>query len=165
MQRSSFHRSSLILFLPIALLFIAAVWLSFFPVSPQSPPANPPVPYVTFCDESEACHQKNLPYQNAALPIETRVTDLLSRMTNAEKIGQMALIEEKSIHTIEDEQGVSTSFVVRETRTYGNKDDASAIFQSNDGKAHLNLITCAGVWDKIAKMYSKRLVVFTDKVE
>jgi len=38
-----------------------------------------------------------LPYQNADLPIEERVTDLLSRMTLEEKIGQMTLIEKNSI--------------------------------------------------------------------
>jgi len=34
---------------------------------------------------------------------------------------------------------------------------------SSDAKAHLNLITCEGVWDKVSKSYSKRLVVFTDR--
>jgi beta-glucosidase len=38
-----------------------------------------------------------LPYQNADLPIEERVTDLLTRMTLEEKIGQMTLIENKSV--------------------------------------------------------------------
>jgi len=33
---------------------------------------------------------------------------------------------------------------------------------SNDGKAHLNLITCAGVWDEVEKSHSSRLVVFAD---
>jgi hypothetical protein len=39
-----------------------------------------------------------LPYQNPELPIEERVTDLLSRMTLEEKLGQMTLIEKNSIH-------------------------------------------------------------------
>ncbi|GEM_PF-830371 len=38
-----------------------------------------------------------LPYQDADLPIEERVTDLLDRMTLEEKIGQMTLIEKGSI--------------------------------------------------------------------
>ena len=38
-----------------------------------------------------------LPYQNPDLAIEERVTDLLSRMTLEEKIGQMTLIEKNSI--------------------------------------------------------------------
>jgi len=64
---------------------------------------------------------------------------------------------------IEDDKGVIVSFVVRESRRYDPNDDASDVFGSPDGKSHLNLITCEGVWDKVSKTYSKRLVVFTDK--
>jgi len=64
---------------------------------------------------------------------------------------------------IEDDKGVIISFVVRESRSYDPKADASDVFGSNDGKSHLNLITCEGVWNKDSKSYSKRLVVFTDK--
>ncbi len=64
---------------------------------------------------------------------------------------------------VQDNQGLVTSFTVRTSRTYDQKADASEIFISNDGKAHLNLITCKGVWDKNSKTYSQRLVVFTDK--
>jgi LPXTG-site transpeptidase (sortase) family protein len=61
---------------------------------------------------------------------------------------------------IEDSKGVVTSFVVRESRTYdpGYADD---VFGQSDG-AHLNLVTCDGVWDGAKKSYSKRLVVFAD---
>lgn len=38
-----------------------------------------------------------LPYQDAELPVEERVADLLSRMTDEEKFGQMTLIEKNSI--------------------------------------------------------------------
>ena len=38
-----------------------------------------------------------LPYQNATLPIEQRVQDLLSRMTLPEKIGQMTQAERGSV--------------------------------------------------------------------
>ncbi|MFZ2189083.1 MAG: class F sortase [Candidatus Moraniibacteriota bacterium] len=64
---------------------------------------------------------------------------------------------------IEDAEGVSIPFVVRESRSYDPDVDASEIFSSSDGHAHLNLITCEGVWDKDAKSYSQRLVVFTDR--
>lgn len=64
---------------------------------------------------------------------------------------------------IEDEKGVIISFVVRESRQYDQEDDASDVFGSPDGKPHLNLITCEGVWDKVSETYSKRLVVFTDR--
>ena len=63
-----------------------------------------------------------------------------------------------------DGQGVTTTFVVRQIRLYGSTDDPSAVFVSSDGKDHLNLITCEGVWSASEKSYSKRLVVFADKV-
>lgn len=64
---------------------------------------------------------------------------------------------------IEDEKGVIVSFVVRESRRYDPNEDASGVFNSSDGKAHLNLITCEGDWNKDQKSYSNRLVVFTTK--
>lgn len=64
---------------------------------------------------------------------------------------------------VKDKKNMSISFVVRALRSYGKNDDATAVFSANDGKSHLNLITCEGIWDKATKTYSKRLVVFTDK--
>lgn len=64
---------------------------------------------------------------------------------------------------ITDDRGVTTTFVVRRLRTYNYNEDAPDVFSSEDGKAHLNLITCIGVWNKKLKSYSKRLVVFADK--
>lgn len=65
--------------------------------------------------------------------------------------------------SVEDEHGVVITFVVRETRVYDNDEIVPEVFGSNDGKAHLNLITCTGSWNKAKKTYSERLVVFTDK--
>jgi len=65
---------------------------------------------------------------------------------------------------VEDDGGGVISFVVRESRKYDAAADATNVFASNDGKAHVNLITCAGAWDKSTQQYSERLVVFTDKV-
>lgn len=64
---------------------------------------------------------------------------------------------------IEDEKGITTTFVVRKKETYKEGQDASAVFGSDDEGAHLNLITCSGVWNKIEKNHSDRLVVFADK--
>jgi LPXTG-site transpeptidase (sortase) family protein len=64
---------------------------------------------------------------------------------------------------VEDENGVINTFVVRELRTYNPEADASNVFASNDGKSHLNIIACAGIWNEAQKTYSNRLVVFTDK--
>lgn len=55
------------------------------------------------------------------------------------------------------------SFVVRETKSYQPEADATEVFFSSDGKAHLNIVTCEGEWNKISKSYAKRLVVFADK--
>jgi len=65
---------------------------------------------------------------------------------------------------IENEGGQTLTFVVHEIGTYGKNADSANVFNSNDGKAHLNLITCEGVWNAAEKSYSNRLVVFTDEV-
>lgn len=65
---------------------------------------------------------------------------------------------------IQDDLGVNTTYIVRRSRIYGQKDDATDVFFSKDGKSHLNLVTCSGIWDRLVKAYTKRLVVFTDKV-
>jgi LPXTG-site transpeptidase (sortase) family protein len=64
---------------------------------------------------------------------------------------------------VEDSKGEVVTFVVRESRRYDPEADASGVFSSSDGKAHLNLVTCEGEWDEVSKSYSKRLVVFADK--
>lgn len=64
---------------------------------------------------------------------------------------------------VEDKKGTAAIFVVRETQNYDLQADATAVFRSSDGKAHLNLITCEGTWNASQKSYSNRLVVFADK--
>lgn len=66
---------------------------------------------------------------------------------------------------VKNREGIVTTFVVRELRSYA--DDAvvvTGVFDSADGKAHLNLITCGGIWNKELKSYSQRTIVFADKV-
>jgi len=63
---------------------------------------------------------------------------------------------------VEDDQGATVTFVVRENRSYDANADASSVFTSSDGKSHLNLVTCQG-WDKVSESYTKRLVTFADK--
>ena len=64
-----------------------------------------------------------------------------------------------------DVRGATTTFVVREIKTYNPEANTSSVFVSTDGKIHLNLITCEGAWNPITKSYSRRLVVFADKQE
>lgn len=67
--------------------------------------------------------------------------------------------------SIKEKKGKIITFVVRKVQTFDPEEDALEVFSSNDGKAHLNLITCEGVWNKVSRTYSKRLVVFTDRVK
>lgn len=64
--------------------------------------------------------------------------------------------------TVEDEKGETTTFIVREIQTYDQNGDSSNVFGSSDGKVHLNLITCEGIWNAAQQSYANRLVVFAD---
>ena len=66
--------------------------------------------------------------------------------------------------SIQDAQGTTITFVVSAVQVYAQNQNDSNIFISNDGKAHLNLITCQGDWSNTQQSYSDRLVVFADKV-
>lgn len=65
---------------------------------------------------------------------------------------------------VEDEGKVVITFAVSRLVSYDPNDDARDVFLSSDGKAHLNLITCEGAWNKDQASYSRRLVVFADRV-
>ena len=64
--------------------------------------------------------------------------------------------------SVVDQNNKATTFVVNRIEKYDPSANAATIFQSYDGKAHLNLITCDGTWVASAHSYSDRLVVFTD---
>jgi LPXTG-site transpeptidase (sortase) family protein len=64
--------------------------------------------------------------------------------------------------SVVDQNNKTTTFIVNRIEKYDPKANAATIFQSYDGKAHLNLITCDGTWVASAHSYSDRLVVFTD---
>jgi len=66
--------------------------------------------------------------------------------------------------TVYSQNGLSATFVVRETRKFDPKADATEVFTSSDGRSHLNLITCDGSWNNAAQSYTGRLVVFADEV-
>jgi LPXTG-site transpeptidase (sortase) family protein len=65
---------------------------------------------------------------------------------------------------IVDDEGNTITFVVNSTALYAANADATAVFTSSDGLAHLNLITCEGIWNEIAGEYPNRTVVFTTEV-
>lgn len=61
-----------------------------------------------------------------------------------------------------NDKGETVTFVVQESRLYDPAADATDVFTSTDGGAHLNLITCEGTWNPAQLSYSQRLVVFAD---
>jgi LPXTG-site transpeptidase (sortase) family protein len=65
---------------------------------------------------------------------------------------------------IEDDRDVTLAFQVRAIKLFERDADATTVFTSNDGLAHLNLITCEGVWNKVNDTYPLRRVVFTDAI-
>lgn len=73
-------------------------------------------------------------------------------------------LQKGDILQVQDDKGVIITFVVREVRTYGKNQvkDAFGALGPSDGKAHLNLITCEGIWSKSQKSYADRLIVFAD---
>ncbi|HET7099351.1 MAG TPA: class F sortase [Patescibacteria group bacterium] len=65
---------------------------------------------------------------------------------------------------IEDDSGHTLAFVVRSISSFDRNADATTVFTSGDGLAHLNLITCEGIWNQVNDTYPQRLVVFTDAI-
>jgi LPXTG-site transpeptidase (sortase) family protein len=63
-----------------------------------------------------------------------------------------------------DDGGNTLTFVVSSTALFGANADATTVFTSGDGKAHLNLITCEGIWNEIAGEYPERTVVFANEI-
>ena len=63
-----------------------------------------------------------------------------------------------------DDKGDTLTFVVDSSSLFAANADATNVFTSSDGLAHLNLITCEGIWNEIAGEYPDRTVVFTTQV-
>ena len=63
---------------------------------------------------------------------------------------------------VKDREGKESIFIMRDSKTYNYKDNSSSVFNSNDGEAHLNLITCDELWNSTLNDYPNRLVVFSD---
>ncbi|KKT49269.1 MAG: Peptidase C60 sortase A and B [Candidatus Collierbacteria bacterium GW2011_GWC2_44_18] len=65
---------------------------------------------------------------------------------------------------INDDKNQTLAFQVRSIKLFGRNDDSTPVFISKDGLAHLNLITCEGIWNKVDDSYPDRRVVFTDAI-
>ncbi len=66
---------------------------------------------------------------------------------------------------IQNDTQVSQHFVITSTRKYDVAKSPLITIFGESNKAHLNLITCAGKWDKSINGYSQRLVVYADLVQ
>ncbi len=71
-------------------------------------------------------------------------------------------LQKGDLLNVQDGKGDTHNFIIREMRIFQPDEDANIVFKASDNKAHLNLITCQGSWDKGQQSYSARLVVFTD---
>ncbi len=66
---------------------------------------------------------------------------------------------------VKDENGKTLKFKVTETASYKLEEfPLKAVFGANT-KSRLNLITCEGVFDKSSRLYSHRLVVYSELVD
>jgi len=63
-----------------------------------------------------------------------------------------------------DDTNNTLAFIVRSIRLFDKNAESSSVFYSNDGLAHLNVITCEGEWNKVNDTYPDRRVVFTDAI-
>lgn len=66
------------------------------------------------------------------------------------------------IITTQTASGSTMNFIITSIKLYAADQDATDVFTSTDGKAHLNLITCAGAWNNEKKQNEERLVVFAE---
>ena len=73
------------------------------------------------------------------------------------------LVVGDKVYVVND-KGETLAFQVRRIQLFERNADGTTIFSSTDGLAHLNLITCEGIWNKVAGTYPLRRVVFTDAV-
>lgn len=63
-----------------------------------------------------------------------------------------------------DDRNTTLAFVIKSISSFDRNADATTVFTSGDGLAHLNLITCEGVWNRVNDSYPLRLVVFADAI-
>ena len=78
--------------------------------------------------------------------------------------GKLDQVGVGDVISVVDDQGATISFKVRKTEAYDKGSDATDIFNSKSG-SHLNLITCNGDWEAKQATYSKRLVIFSDRID
>jgi LPXTG-site transpeptidase (sortase) family protein len=76
----------------------------------------------------------------------------------------LKLLQPGDLVEVVDDTGDVLQFRVVGSKIYGYDTTTTDIFSGDTSKAGLNLITCTGDWDKNEKIYTERLVVFTERV-
>lgn len=76
----------------------------------------------------------------------------------------LKLLQPGDLVEVVDDKGAVLQFKVVASKIYGYDTTTTDIFSGDTSKAGLNLITCTGDWDKNEKIYTERLVVFTERV-
>jgi len=76
---------------------------------------------------------------------------------------ELHTLKKGDLISVIDKKGVTINFIVSKSQKYDPEADATSVFKSIDGKSHLNLITCNGVWESSKNTYTERLVIFSDK--
>lgn len=77
------------------------------------------------------------------------------------KLDELKAGDEVQVKTTE---GQALVFKVTAVKKYAENASGQEVFVSNDGKTHLNLITCTGDWVPEKHIYTERLVVFTERI-
>lgn len=111
-------------------------------------------------------------YTGSALPGEKGVAIITGHVAQIRKsvvtiqgvFGDLGALSVGDALYVVNDKGETSTFVVRESRTYDPAADATDVFVSSDGGAHLNLVTCEGTWNQAQLEYTQRLVVFADAV-
>lgn len=67
------------------------------------------------------------------------------------------------IYIVNDKEE-TLAFQVRSIKLFDRNADSTTVFTSDDGLAHLNLITCEGIWNQVNDTYPDRRVVFSDAI-
>ena len=78
--------------------------------------------------------------------------------------GKLASLKKGDVISVIDESGSKVSFAVSSIKSFDKDSDSTEVFNSKEG-AHLNLITCNGDWVLKQKTYTKRLIVFSDRID
>ncbi len=105
-------------------------------------------------------------YQDATLPIEVRVEDLLARMTIFEKVGQMALVERKHLSDVSDIRTYGLGALLSgsgsrpATNTVAAWSDMTSSFQAEAANTRLGIPLLYGVDAVHGQAHVEELTIF-----